>query len=298
MTAHKHFKQRIRARMEKTGERYAAARRYVLTTIDGDTLPSPVHFPGTVPATTAMRVLLTRAGVRAPHTGRPFSEAMLFGIAGGIGIGVASFVYQTADVATLYLAGRHLWWDDAAYLRAGLERFGIAPAILETGSSRLADENLRAMLDQYGACIAWVDLAELPHRAMPAEWSGGGYHVITVYTIDDTTHTAMIGDLTDEPCSITLGELAKARARNQETTPSLTRCSAGGDDTRATGIGARRSVGVPCGARTPLLAGAGHGPARRAACLGRANGRRHRRGQLGACVSSRPATVAWAQRDV
>jgi len=29
MTAHKHLKQRIRARMEKTGESYAAARRQI-----------------------------------------------------------------------------------------------------------------------------------------------------------------------------------------------------------------------------------------------------------------------------
>src|SRR5262249_23922096 len=57
----------------------------------------------------------------------------------------------------------------------------------------------------------WVDLAHLPHRAVPARYSGSGYHVITVYRLD--TDTALIGDLTDEPVSIPLAELATPRGR-------------------------------------------------------------------------------------
>jgi hypothetical protein len=43
--------------------------------------------------------------------------------------------------------------------------------------------------------------------------SGGGYHIVTVYGIDDDTGTALIGDLTDEPLSIPLADLATARGR-------------------------------------------------------------------------------------
>ncbi len=50
-------------------------------------------------------------------------------------------------------------------------------------------------------------------RAMPDAWSGSGYHVITIYGVDDLDGTADIGDLTDEPISISLSDLARARAR-------------------------------------------------------------------------------------
>jgi hypothetical protein len=215
MTARKHLKQRIRARMAKTGESYSAARRQVIRAVEqeqGGAAPS-WHFPGNIPATTALRTLLSYRKVWAPHTGAPFSEAMLFGIAGGIGMGVFSFYYEKEDLATFFLAGRHKWHDDAAYLSDALGRFGIQPVIHESAGARMAEQQLRDTLERDGPCVAWVDMAELPQRAMPSAWSGGGYHVVTVYSIDDTQSIAEIGDLTDEPISITLPDLARARAR-------------------------------------------------------------------------------------
>jgi hypothetical protein len=200
--------------MQKTGESYATARRHIIRSAESqhDDSATRWHVPGSVPATTALRVLLAHAGVRDPHTGEPLSEAMLFGIAGGIGIGVFSFFYEREDVATFYVAGRHLWHDDLAYLRDTFERFGIEPLIQESGGARAAEQQLRDALERHGPCVAWVDMAELPHRMMPAAWSGGGYHVITVYSIEPDG-TALIGDMTDEPIGISLADLARARAR-------------------------------------------------------------------------------------
>jgi hypothetical protein len=215
MTAHKHLKQLVRARMQKTGESFTTARRHIIRSAEPqhDDSMTRWHFPGSVPATIALRVLLAQAGVRDPHTGEPFSEAMLFGIAGGIGVGVFSFFYEREDVATFYIAGWHQWHDDLAYLRGTLERFGIESLVQESGGARAAEQQLRDALGRNGACVAWVDLAELPHRAMPSAWSGGGYHVIAVYRIEDDA--ALIGDLTDEPISISLPDLARARIKKQ-----------------------------------------------------------------------------------
>ena len=95
MTRQKHLKRLVRARMAKTGEKYAAARRMVLRTAPPTGDPAARwHSPGSVAATTALCVLLAHAGVRDPRTGEPFAEPMLFGLAGGIGIGVFSFVYE------------------------------------------------------------------------------------------------------------------------------------------------------------------------------------------------------------
>ncbi len=212
MTVRKHFKQLVRERMKKTGESYTSARRQLLS--DSAIKPSDPrarwHLPGCGPATTAMRVLLAAAGVKNPHTGEPFTEAMLFGIVGGVGIGVAAFHYAKENFSSFFIAGRHLWFDDLAYLHTALGRNGIKPTIRESGGAKAAEKQLREALES-GPCIAWVDMAHLPHRALPAMWSGGGYHVITVYKIEDDH--ALIGDLTDEPVSISLADLAVARAR-------------------------------------------------------------------------------------
>jgi len=99
----------------------------------------PWHFAGSVPATTALRGLLEHAGVRDPHTGAPFSEAMLFGMAGGIGIGVFSFLYEKENFASFFLAGRHLLHDSLAYLQSACKRLGIEPVVQETAGAKAAE---------------------------------------------------------------------------------------------------------------------------------------------------------------
>ena len=109
MTRQKHLKQLVRARMEKTGERYAAARRHIIRETPGNdgSARGARHITGNVPATTALRTLLAAAGVRDPRTKQPFTEAMVYGIAGGIGIGVFAFLYEKANFASFYVAARN-----------------------------------------------------------------------------------------------------------------------------------------------------------------------------------------------
>jgi hypothetical protein len=210
MTQRKHFKQLVRSRMTKTGESYTSARRQILH----EAVPAsdrPLHLPGSIPAATALRIILANAGVRAPHTGRPYAEPMLFGLAGGVGIGIFSFLYEKEDFASFFIAGRHLWHDDLAYLSGALARLKITPAIRESSSPKASEKSLRELLE-IGPTIAWVDMAQLPHRAMPAEYSGGGYHVLTIYELRPDG-TALVGDLTDEPVEVPGPILAEARAR-------------------------------------------------------------------------------------
>ncbi len=213
MTTQKHFKQRVRARMAKTGERYTTARRHVLAAqAKGESnLSETPHFPGVHPETAALRTALAHAGVTDPHTGAPFTEAMVFGIAGGIGAGVFHFYYAAEDFASFYVAGRHSWHDSDVYLHNACERFGVTPTILETGGKKKAAANLADAVAASGCAIAWVDMGLLPYRGMAPGMEGGGYHVVTVYSLTDSE--ALIGDLTDEPIKIALNNLADARAR-------------------------------------------------------------------------------------
>jgi hypothetical protein len=214
MTLHKHLKERVRTRMRKTGESYTTARRHILNLkSDGVVRRDPAlrwHFPGTVPGTTALRILLAQAGVRNPLTGQPFSEPLLFAMAGGVGIGMCAFYYAKENFASFFLGGRQHWFDDLAYLREALERLGLEPIVRESSGSAGAAKQLSEALT-HGPCVAWVDSAMLPHRAMPKQFQGGGYHVVTAYKLDG--EQAVIGDLTDEPIEIAVADLAAARAR-------------------------------------------------------------------------------------
>src|SRR5262245_417904 len=215
MNAHKHIKQLLRPRMQKTGERYTTARRQIIGVESARPLPASAQsqLPGNVAATTALRILLKHAGVRAPHTAQPFFEAMAFGIAGGIGIGVFSFYYQKEDFASFYIGGRHSWHDDQAYVSSALESFGIKPTVQETSGRKIAAKQLAEAVEGDRICVAWVDMATLPHRGMPDFYKGGSYHVIVVYEVDEAKGTALIGDLTDDPIVISLQDLEEARAR-------------------------------------------------------------------------------------
>lgn len=219
MTAHKHLKQLIRARMEKTGERYMAARRHVLGAVKQADPAAESHLPGNVPAATTLRVLLAHAGI-------PLSEAMVFGIAGGIGIGVFSFFYEKENHASFFVAGRHQWWDDLAYAKGALSAMGLRAEVAESSGVKTGEQQLEAMLAR-GPVMAWVDMALLPHRALPASMAGGGYHVITIYRMDRAAGTALIGDLTDEPVTIELADLAQSRLRIKKQKNRLLQIAAG-----------------------------------------------------------------------
>ena len=173
-------------------------------------LDSP-HFPGIHPETTALRAALAHAGVTNPHSGEPFTEAMIFGIAGGVGAGVFHFYYAAEDFASFYVAGRHSWHESDVYLNNACVRFGVTPTVHESGGKKKAATLLAGAVAASGCAIAWVDMGLLPYRGAPAGMEGGGYHVVTVYRLGD--NEALLGDLTNEPIALSLDDLAAARAR-------------------------------------------------------------------------------------
>ena len=245
MTRHKHLKRLVRARMEKTGERYATARRHVIRDAPEDAetrrSASGPHFTGNVPATTALRILLTAAGIRAPHTNQPFTEAMLFGIAGGIGIGVFAFLYEKEDFASFYLAGRHDWANEVRYLTSAAERVGAVPAITEHGGANQAAVALKSALAGGQPCIAWLDAAMLPYKAMPSFYVGMANHMVVVYDVDESVGVAHVGDLSDEPIDVPLDALAAARGRVKKTRNRLLSMA---ETTRVTSLDAMVRAGL------------------------------------------------------
>lgn len=213
MTNQKHLKGRVRERMAKTGERYAAARANVVAgrpASTTETNPEPSHLPGIHPETAAMRIVADAAGVRDPKTGGPPTEELVFLVSGGIGIAVFAFRYP--EFSSLFLSGRHRLDDSRGFVVGGLERLGLSVEVAETGGAAAARRHLARALEA-GPAIAWCDLVELGTRGVPAVMSGGGYHAVTVLALDEAAGTVTIGDLRRVPEVVEAERFAQARAR-------------------------------------------------------------------------------------
>jgi hypothetical protein len=210
MTAHKHLKERIRARMARTGESYTTARRHVLNALP----PSDYQLTGGVhPDTHAIAGVLANRGMLDPSTGRPLSEAMVLGVGGGLGAGYILWEFKAHDLRTLVLGFRNSWQYPDRWAAKTCQRLGVPADVHETGSARRAEEQLRAAVGQGVPVIAWADQQALGYRYLPAWLEGYGGHPVTAYGIDDQAGVALVDDRNRAPLTVPLDALAAARAR-------------------------------------------------------------------------------------
>ena len=210
MTAHKHLKERIRARMARTGESYTTARRHVLNAFP----PSEYQLLGGLhPDAHAIAGVLANRGLLHPGTGQPLSEAMVLGAGGGLGAGYILWEFKAHDLRTLVFGFRNSWQYPDRWARKTCQRLGVPAAVHETGSAGKADAELRAAVGQGVPAIAWADQQALGYRHLPAWLDGRGGHPVTVYAIDDAAGVALVDDRNRAPLRVPLDALAAARAR-------------------------------------------------------------------------------------
>ncbi len=210
MTAHKHLKERIRARMARTGESYSTARRHVLNAIP----PSEYQLlGGTHPDTHAIAGVLANRGLLAPHTGQPLSEAMVLGAGGGLGAGYILWEFKAHDSRSLVLGFRNSWQYPDRWALKVCARLGVPAGVHETGSAFRAEQELRAAVDKGVPVIAWADQQLLGYRHLPAWLEGRGGPPVTVYGIDEAGGAALVDDRNRAPLTVPLDALARARAR-------------------------------------------------------------------------------------
>jgi Domain of unknown function (DUF4872)/Butirosin biosynthesis protein H, N-terminal len=205
MPTDKDFKRLVRARMGKTGESYTTARSHLRP--DGGP-GRPGSLQGRHPDTAALTRLLAALGVADPASGRPLSEAMALGVAGGIGF--AYFVFEYDDLATLYLGGRiNSYVQRLDATEAALARLGVPATVRRTTGPATAERHLRAALDQGRPVIATVDMARLRYRAVP-DWLCGMTPQDVLVELRDGQ--PLLWDLAPVPIPVTWAELAEARA--------------------------------------------------------------------------------------
>ena len=182
MTKNQDFKRRVRARMEKTGERYAAARAQLL--LKRKKAPEYVGLlPGygpcggqqseTAPLSNALRQL----GVEGPGA-KPLSEAMLHGLTGGLGFLYGAFEWKGyGPTLTLVARSRSM---PTTYLMEALPRAGVRYTVHETGSGKRARAHLDAALEAGHPSLAIVDGAALPYYGVPERFRGMSPHVVGI----------------------------------------------------------------------------------------------------------------------
>ncbi|MCI0399451.1 MAG: BtrH N-terminal domain-containing protein [Chloroflexi bacterium] len=169
------------------------------------------QFGGRHPETAAIKNILAAKGVVAPHTGRPFSEAMLLGIGGGLGIGYILWEFKAHETAILVLAFGYKWNYPVEYMTGLARRAGMKAVVKETGGMKAAGAQLREALQAGQPATAWVDPANLPYFHLPALYDGCLGHVVTVAGLEDGCAT--LDDRSQRPLTVEAEALAAARAR-------------------------------------------------------------------------------------
>jgi hypothetical protein len=189
MTEQKHLKQLVRERMARTGESYTTARRHVVggRAADGATVTAP---PTRHRLTALLARMMRDGGYVAPHTGEPFSEAMLCGLAGGIGFLYAIFEYAGLAPILTIVAQHH----PDPWVPSALGRLGVPYSIDHNGKPGPAAVALDADLDGGRVVLCAVDRGALPWHADVVGMATDPYHVLVTARNGDAYDVLDEGD--------------------------------------------------------------------------------------------------------
>jgi hypothetical protein len=169
-------------------------------------LPKYTEFAGLHNETGSIRNALAYQGVKAPHTGKPISEALLLGISGGITVGYFTFEYQGYDPHVALLTRNTFSPMETIFDRLALPR-----EVLQTSKPETAMENLLGVLESGHAAIVWADMFSLPYNLLPYDQRNWGMTPLIVYGVEgDQVH---IADRSRKPFVVSVDELQKARGR-------------------------------------------------------------------------------------
>lgn len=169
------------------------------------------HFAGRHPETGTIHNYFAYCNITAPHTGEPYSEALLLGVSGGIVMGYFTFAYEGYDPHVALLT-RNTFdpWDTM------LARLGVVQEIKQTSKAAKGVANLIDALADGRPAIVWADRWSLPYNALAFDEGMWGTFPLIVYGYDDTADQVWIADRAAVPLTVTTDELMQARARIQK----------------------------------------------------------------------------------
>ncbi len=180
------------------------------------TLANYTQFDGRYWDTAAIRNALDYQGVKAPHTGEPYTEAMLLGISGGIAFGYFTFHYDGYDPQVNLLTRNTFDPMDTIFTR-----MGIAREVLQTTSADKYRKNLITALEDGYAPIASPDMWSLPYNAMPMDEGMWGGLPLVIFGYETEKGEAYISDRSFKPLTVSTDDLDKAMGRVKKDKHSL-----------------------------------------------------------------------------
>ena len=172
------------------------------------TLSNYSQFEGNHWETGTVRNYYDYCGVKAPHTGKPFTEALLMGISGGAVMGYFVFAYQGIDPHA-----RILTRNTFDPMETMLQRLGAVQGLRQTASADRAVGNLVDTLENGTPAITWVDALSLPYDPQPYEFEFPHMMPVVVYGFDQEADQVLIADRACVPLHASTGQLAAARAK-------------------------------------------------------------------------------------
>ena len=147
--------------------------------------------------------------VKAPHTGKPYSEALLLGVSGGIAFGYFTFEYK-GFLPHVALLTRNTFNPFPTIL----ERLGIAQDVQQTNKAETAEKNLQNTLESGLYPILWADQFSLPYNCLPEDEPMWG--MLPILALESDGKTVTVADRSSQPFHLSMAELTKARGRVKE----------------------------------------------------------------------------------
>lgn len=165
MTHKKNLKKLVRERMKRTGESYTSSLHHFITRSG----PSAARLNWC--DTAALYRVFLASGIRSIHTEKPLSEAMLFGLGGGIG--AAYFVFQYGELSTFYIGTQiNSFVQKGEFVEKALERSGVKYQSYRTASSSAAHKKLESVLKSSWKATLTVDATCLSFHALDEDLKG------------------------------------------------------------------------------------------------------------------------------
>lgn len=161
--------------------------------------------------TGSLRNFLAYQGITAPHTGEPYSEAMLLGVSGGIVMGYFTFAYQGYD-PMVHILTRNTFEP----LKTIHERLNIQSNVRQTDNPGKGVSNLLDVLEEGSPAIVFADMFSLPYNALAPDEGMWAMLPILVYGYEQDRDLVWIADRAKTPLSVTIEELAVARSRTKK----------------------------------------------------------------------------------
>lgn len=156
--------------------------------------------------TGTVRNVLAYQGIKAPHTGKPYSEALLMGVSGGAAFGYFLFDYKGHD-PILSLITRNTFDP----LETLFERLGIPQTVLQSTDPHKGEVNLLKILESGRPAIVWADMFSLPYNALQYDENNWSMFPVVVFGSDD--EQVYIADRSSQALTVSKYDFEKARGR-------------------------------------------------------------------------------------